>query len=80
MRASSSFARRELSAREHPAQGGACRGQPTFQQPLIDELLLRLGILLQQDFEDVLSTGLDLGVVDRSEPPQQFLTRRHRHR
>jgi len=82
------LAQRELPAREHPAQRDACRGQPTFQptlhpthqptfrQPLVDELLPHLGVLIQQDLEDVLPPGLDLGILDRAEPLKQLLARR----
>jgi hypothetical protein len=41
------------------------------------ELLFHPGVLLQQDLEDVLPPGLDLGIVARAEPPEQLLTRWH---
>ena len=43
----------ELSAREHPAQGGTCRSQQPLLDTSVDELLTHLGVLLQQDLEDV---------------------------
>jgi hypothetical protein len=57
------LARRELPEDEYPAQGGARRGQLA----LVDELLLRLGARFQQELEDALPPGLDLGIFDLAE-------------
>src|ERR1041384_5804891 len=81
----------ELSAREHPTQRGARRSQATLQQSLldalldplldarVDELLPRLGVLFEKDFEDVLPPRLDLRILDRAEPSEQLLARLDRH-
>ena len=55
------LARRELPAREHPAQGGTRLGQPTFYQSGVDELLLLLGAGFQEEVEEALPPGLDRG-------------------
>jgi len=60
------LAQRELPVREHQAQGGPYRGQPSF----LLQLVPHLGVLLQQDLEDVLPPSLDLGIIDRAEPPR----------
>src|SRR5512144_2459645 len=73
------LARRELPAREHPAQGGTRLGkptlQPTFRQRLVDELLLLLGAGFQEEVEDALPASLDLGILDRAEPSEELLLR-----
>jgi hypothetical protein len=74
------LARHEVPAREDPAQRGACRGEPTFLLCFLLELLLPLGAGFQEEVEETLPPGLDHRILGLAEPPEQLVTRQHRHR